>query len=84
MKKPILIIGSTQAHACVRSIDDWSPCINASAGTGGDMSQWLYMKFAINMEYRFLQYPRGLNKGGYSIPMYARLSVAHRGKTIVS
>lgn len=36
------------------------------------------------MEYRFLQYPRGLNKGGYSIPMYARLSVAHRGKTIVS
>ena len=41
-------------------------------------------KFLIDMEYRFLQYPRGLNKGGYSIPMYARLSVAHRGKTIVS
>lgn len=32
---PLIVIGSSQAHACVRSINDWCPCITASCGTGG-------------------------------------------------
>ena len=33
------------------------------------------------MKYKMYQYPRGVNEGGYSIPMYARLSPAPPGRT---
>lgn len=33
--KPIMIIGSLQAHAYVGSVNGISPCINAACGMGG-------------------------------------------------
>lgn len=35
MMKPILIIGSKQAHTYIGSTDLWAPCVNAAAGMGG-------------------------------------------------
>ena len=35
MMKPILIIGSKQAHTYIGSTDLWAPCVHAAAGMGG-------------------------------------------------
>lgn len=34
-EKPLIVIGSAQEHASVRSVLSWSPCVNAACGMGG-------------------------------------------------
>lgn len=34
-EKPIIVIGSAQEHAAIRSVDSWCPCVTAACGMGG-------------------------------------------------